>query len=165
MTRNEAIDLVAYNDWANARLFAACAQLSEDGWTRDLGGSYPTLLQLVAHVTGVEWIWLQRWQGESPASAPAWMKDPEPAVLRGVLGEVEERRREFVSEFTDDDLQRDVQYTLLDGSGGALPLTVLLRHVVNHSTYHRGQMASMLRQLNVTPPATDLVLFALERQS
>jgi uncharacterized damage-inducible protein DinB len=165
MTRNETVELFDYNEWANARLLKACANLSQNQWSQDLGGSYPTLLGLVSHLVGAEWIWLRRWKGESPTSPPDWFTHPTPSTLNYALERVEEERREFLDAVPEDDLKREVEYALLDGSTGALPLRVLFRHVVNHSSYHRGQIASMLRRLNVTPPATDLLVFAAERKA
>ncbi|CAA9368248.1 MAG: hypothetical protein AVDCRST_MAG89-4314, partial [uncultured Gemmatimonadetes bacterium] len=49
------------------------------------------------------------------------------------------------------------------GSGATLPLATLVRHSANHSTYHRGQLASMLRRLGAAPPSTDLLVFAVEQ--
>jgi uncharacterized damage-inducible protein DinB len=164
VTLNEVVELFDYNDWANARLLEACGSLSRQQWSQDLGGSYPTLLSVVAHVVGGEWIWLQRWTGESPRSAPGWFTDPAPSNLEAALRHVEQERRRFLDTLTEEDLARVVSYTLLDGSKGALALSSLLRHLVNHSTYHRGQIASMLRRLNVDPPATDLLIFAQQRQ-
>ena len=81
------VDLFAYTEWANAAtLDAAAAQRPED-WTRDLGGSFPTLQTVLAHSAGGEWVWLQRWTGTSPATRPAWATDPTPAALRAALDE------------------------------------------------------------------------------
>jgi uncharacterized damage-inducible protein DinB len=165
MTLSEVVELFDYNDWANARLLGVCASLSQKHWSQDLGGSYPTLLSVVAHVVGGEWIWLKRWTGESPRSTPGWFTDPAPSSLNDALGQVQQERRRLLGTLTEEDLEREVPYTLLDGSTGALPLSSLLRHLVNHSTYHRGQIASMLRRLNVVPPATDLLIFAQQRQA
>jgi uncharacterized damage-inducible protein DinB len=159
------VELFDYNDWANARLLGACSSLSQANWSKDVGGSYPTLLSVVAHVVGGEWIWLKRWTGESPDSAPGWFKDPAPSSLQDALHQVQQERRRFLDTLTEIDLDREVPYTLLDGSKGAMALSTLLRHLVNHSTYHRGQIASMLRQLNVAPPATDLLIFAQQRKT
>jgi uncharacterized damage-inducible protein DinB len=165
VTLNEVDELFDYNDWANARLLGACSSLSQANWSQDVGGSYPTLLSVLAHVVGGEWIWLKRWTGESPISVPGWFKDPTPSSLEDALQQVQEERRRFLDTLTERDLDREVPYTLLDGSTGALALSTLLRHLVSHSTYHRGQLASMLRRLNVAPPATDLLIFALQRKT
>ncbi len=163
MTPHEALELFEYNDWANERLLSCAAGLRGAAWSEDLGGAFPTLLGLVAHVVGAERIWLMRCMGETPKGRPAWMADPSPEILRGVLGEVARERAAFLRSLGEGDLARPVSYTLLDGSGATLPLATLLRHAVNHSTYHRGQIASMLRRLGAAPPATDLLVFAVGR--
>jgi uncharacterized damage-inducible protein DinB len=165
MTMHEATELVGYNDWANARLLGCADELSPEQWSRDLGGSYPTLLRVVAHIVGGEWIWLRRCQGDSPASAPAWFNDPDPGSLWEALAQVRADRLEFLSTLSAADLDREVRYTLLNGSDGVQPLATLLRHTVNHSTYHRGQVAAMLRRLGVAPPATDLLVYAAEQSA
>jgi uncharacterized damage-inducible protein DinB len=55
-----------------------------------------------------------------------------------------------------------ISYHALDGHPYAHPLEKLMRHVVNHSTYHRGQLATQLRQLGHTPPNTDFIRFLRE---
>ena len=164
MTPHEATELFAYNDWANDRLLSCAEGLPEEAWGRDLGGAFPTLLGLVAHVVGAERVWLIRWKEETPKGRPAWMADPSPPVLRAALSEVERDRAAFLATVTKEDLARPISYTLMDGSGATLPLEMLVKHAANHSTYHRGQIASMLRRLGAAPPATDLLVFAVERQ-
>jgi uncharacterized damage-inducible protein DinB len=161
VTPAEAFELFEYDDWANARLLACAAELPDGAWRRDLGGAFHTMLSLVAHVVGAERVWLMRWKGETPKGRPAWMSDPTPPILRAALDEVERDRAAFLRTLTSDDLARPIPYTLLDGSGAALPLATLVRHTANHSTYHRGQLASMLRRLGAAPPATDLLVFAV----
>ena len=163
MTPHEAAELFAYNDWANARLLACAAEMPDEAWRRELGDSFPTVLALVAHMVGAERVWSMRWRGESPKGRPAWMANPTPAVLRAVLDEVEAERAAFLAGITEPDLARPIRYTLLDGTGNTLPLATLVLHTANHSTYHRGQLASMLRRLGASPPATDFLVFAVER--
>jgi uncharacterized damage-inducible protein DinB len=165
MTEREALDLFEYNSWANARLLTRCVELSPDQWSRDLGGSFPNVLSVVAHVVVAEWIWLRRCRGESPTSAPDWFSNPSPTALMKALEQVESDRLQFLRSLRKEDLEKEVQYSLLDGSKGVLPLSTLLRHVMNHSTYHRGQIAAMLRRLNVAPPSTDLLTYEAERRA
>jgi uncharacterized damage-inducible protein DinB len=163
VTPQEATELFAYNDWANARLLRCAAELPADAWTRDMGGAFPTLLGLAAHVVGAERIWLMRWKKETPNGRPAWMADPTPPVLRAALAEVERDRAEFLRALSPHDLASPIRYTLMDGTGATLPLATLVKHAANHSTYHRGQIASILRRLGAAPPATDLLVFAVEQ--
>jgi uncharacterized damage-inducible protein DinB len=54
-------------------------------------------------------------------------------------------------------------FTLFNGTEDSQPLDVMVRHVVNHSTYHRGQIAAFIRQFGIKPPQTDYIAFARTR--
>lgn len=153
-------DLFAYTEWANRRTLDAAAQQQPADWTRDMGGSFPTLQAVLAHVAGGEWVWLQRWTGASPATFPAWTDAPSPTDLRSVLDGIECERRLWLEGLTDGDVAAPRPYTLFDGTTSAEPLGVQMHHVVNHSTYHRGQAAAMLRRHGSAPPPTDLIAWA-----
>jgi uncharacterized damage-inducible protein DinB len=160
---DEIRELFAYNRWANHRLLEAAARLDDEAFTRHLGGSFPTVRDTLAHIVSAEWIWLARWLGDSPMAAPeSW----DLATLAGIRAEweqVERDREAFLAGLDDGALAGIVAYRSMRGEPFAQPLGQLLRHVINHSTYHRGQVASQLRQLGVAVPATDLVLYYRER--
>lgn len=159
MTVIDVLLLFAYDEWANDRLLTAVEQLAPEQVTRPLGGSFSTVGDTMGHIAAVEWIRMQRLLGTSPAAAPAWSKGAPPSELRTRLRAVEANRASFFRSLSDDALARAVAYTLLNGTRGEQTLGDLLTHVVNHSTYHRGQVATMLRQVGAVPPATDFLLF------
>jgi uncharacterized damage-inducible protein DinB len=76
---------------------------------------------------------------------------------------VEASRQQFLAALTDADVLRDVHYTDTRGNQHVTPLWQLMQHVVNHSTYHRGQITTMLRQVGATPMPTDLIFFYREQ--
>lgn len=157
--KSELLDLLAFNDWATRLLLEAVAKLSPDEWTKDVGGSFGTIQGTVAHMIGAEWIWLERWEGTSPSSAPDWMRDPGAETLATRWEAVAEERSRWMASRSDEDVEGVISYRRLGGEPGSNRLDVLVRHVVNHSTYHRGQVAAFLRNLGRTPPSTDLVLW------
>lgn len=159
MTTGEARQLLAYDAWANGLVFEAVAESSEDQLIHLVASSFPSVLATLAHVVGAEWVWLRRWLGENPAGFPDWVATPALADLRVRLSAIERERESFVAGLSDADLSRVVTYRNLAGRAFSDPLDGLIRHVVNHSTYHRGQVATQLRQLGVTPPSTDLIVF------
>ena len=71
-------------------------------------------------------------------------------------------RTSFLAQLTDADLEGVVSYRAPDGQAFSHPFGQLMRHVVNHSTYHRGQLATQLRQLGHTPPNTDFTRYLRE---
>lgn len=162
MTVAEVRKLFAYDAWGNARLFRALGGLSEEQVRTVAPSSFSSLQATIAHIVAAEWIWLRRWLGESPTSAPAWAADGSLEKLREALAEVEAERATFLAGLTDARLREPIQYRNLSGEDHRNELGDLLRHLVNHSTYHRGQAATQLRQLGVTPPGTDLIVYLRE---
>lgn len=164
MTIDEARELVGYGCWANALMFDAIAGLTEEQFGASVASSFPSVGATLAHLVGAEWVWLRRWLGESPTAVPAWAAKPNLADLKAQLATVEAGRARFLSGLSDTDLDRVVSYRNMAGQSYAEPLGDLIRHVVNHSTYHRGQVATQLRQLGVKPPGTDLIAYLRRRK-
>ena len=157
-------DLYAYDRWANARTLDAASVLTPDALTQRITSSFASVLDTLAHILSAKWVWLSRWRGHSPTSWPSdWDVSTLP-LLRERYQEVEDDLDAYLTGLRDEDLHRKLDYKTMDGAPFRQPLTEMLRHVVNHSTYHRGQVTTLLRQLGATPVATDLIRFYRERQ-
>jgi uncharacterized damage-inducible protein DinB len=152
-------ELFRYNRWANGRLIDAVARLTPDEFNRDLGSSYPSLRDTLLHIIWAEWIWLQRWKGISPQSVFQAGDFPVLDAVRARWLEVEIEQRAFLETVTSERLLADVSYVNLQGQTWCYPLWRQMYHVVNHSTYHRGQLTTMLRQLGAPGVATDFLVF------
>ncbi len=159
MTIGEVRELFSYTAWANALVFEAASTLSEEQLGHSVASSFPSVGGTLAHMVGAEWVWLRRWLGESPSGFPDWVAKPSWADLRARLSAVEQERDVFVAGLSDADLSQLVSYRNLAGHAFSDPLGGLIRHLVNHSTYHRGQIATQLRQLGFKPAGTDLIVF------
>jgi len=159
MTIGEVRELFAYGGWANALVFEAASPLSEEQLHRPVASSFPSVGGTLAHIVGAEWVWLRRWLGESPSSFPDWVSRPVYSDLRARLSAVEQEREALLGGLSDADLARTISYRTLGGQMFSDPLGNLMKHVVNHSTYHRGQAVTQLRQLGQKPPGTDLILY------
>ncbi|MCI0434364.1 MAG: DinB family protein [Gemmatimonadetes bacterium] len=152
-------ELYGYNEWANARTMDAAAQLSPEAFVRDMKSSFASVGDTLVHMLQAEWIWLQRWQGQSPPAAPAGWAGMGLGEIRGAWRGVIDERARFLEALEDAALDRVFEYTSLAGETRSCALDHSLRHVVNHASYHRGQITTLLRQLGATPVATDLVLY------
>ena len=152
-------ELYQYNRWANARAIESAALVSVDSFTRELGGSFGSLRGTLAHILGAEWIWLERWRGVSPRSLPAAAEFPDIESIRERWRQVEQGQRDVLDGLDAWRLAVVVSYVNPRGETWAYPLGRMMQHVVNHSSYHRGQVATLLRQLGTTPLSTDLLLF------
>lgn len=152
--------LYEFNYWANHRILEVVEPLTQEQFTKDLGSSHGGIHGTLFHTMGAEAIWLKRWKGESPS---AYWK-PEEYPTFEALGErwqtVEHEMMGFCHMLkTDDDIRGVIAYRDLKGKEYSQALYQLMQHLVNHSTYHRGQVVTMLRQLGVKPVGTDLVTY------
>ncbi|HEY3215978.1 MAG TPA: DinB family protein [Candidatus Eisenbacteria bacterium] len=152
-------ELYRYNRWANARVFEAISGLAPDPFTRDLGSSHPSLRDTVTHIVWAEWLYLQRWKGTSPRTVFPPSDFPRPGDLKARWLAIELDLRAFVESVTAERLLDIVRYVNRQGETWEYPLWRQMVHLVNHSSYHRGQVATMLRQLQVQPVATDFLLY------
>ncbi len=164
MTLDEIRDLYAYGAWANARTFDAVQAAPAAVADAEVVSSFPSIRATLAHLIGSEWVWRRRGLGESPTAVPAWVSQDDVAALRRQLKAVERERADWLARLTASDLVRVVAYRNLAGTPFAEPLSEQLRHVVNHSSYHRGQVTTLLRQAGQTPRDTDLITFIRERR-
>jgi len=155
--------LYEFNAWANRRALDACAALTGEQFTRNLGSSYGSVRDTLVHLMGGEWFWLERWHGRSPGGLPPAEEFVHLASLRARWATSEQNLLQFVTGRTAEDLARVQHYRTSEGQPNAQPLWQMLQHLANHGSYHRGQITSMLRQLGAVPAATDLILFYRER--
>ena len=163
MTPEEMCTLYDYNAWANRRAMDAAEALTQEQFTKPMGSSFGSVRDTLAHICGAEWIWLERFQGRSPAALPNTGEIESVASLREKWSEQEARLLAFVGKLTQEDLDRVMEYKTLKFGVYRNPLWQSMQHVVNHGTYHRGQVTTLLRQLGAQPILTDLMHFYRER--
>jgi uncharacterized damage-inducible protein DinB len=164
MNRQDLQTLVDYHYWARDRMLAAVEPLSSEQFTRDLGSSFRSVRDTLSHLHGAEWIWLSRFRGTSPHTGLPHDRFPDLAAVRAAWADTESGVRGFVHGLDDAAVDRVIEYRLLSGQPGASRTWHLVQHVVNHATYHRGQVTAMLRQLGAAPPQSlDLITFYRER--
>jgi uncharacterized damage-inducible protein DinB len=157
---NEFLDLFEYNAWANRIIFDAVARLPEEQYFRDLKSSYGGVHGTLCHIVWAEQLWLHRWMGRPNPSATD-LKSLADVCSRWEA--VEAERAAFVAGLTEARL--DETRVVKPSSGGEFvhSFRQMFRHFINHSSYHRGQIVTFLRQLGTTPPSTDLILYYRRR--
>jgi len=160
MQLQDIIILYDYNAWAKERMLSVVEHLTPEQFTKDLGSSHGGVHGTLAHALGAEEIWLKRWRGDV---ITGFLKPSEVATfqeLRSRWKSITEKTSAFCKSLrNDEDVRRIVVYKDLKGNECRQPLEQLMAHLVNHSTYHRGQIVTMLRQLGVRPVDTDLVIY------
>jgi uncharacterized damage-inducible protein DinB len=150
---------VAYHHWATSRLLSAFSALPAAALDQPVGGSFGTARELLRHVLGAEEVWVQRLHGHSPAGFPDLTTCNAVSDFQVVWDAVQAEQHAFISDLGIERREATISYINFRGEAWAYPLTAVLLHLVNHGTYHRGQLAHVLRQLGQTPPSTDYLVF------
>ncbi len=164
MTVAEVQELFAYNTWANRLMFAALKALPDEQYVRDLRSSHGGLHGTVCHIVWAEELWLNRWLGRAK---PAVAQGKDLATLAAAVERwerLEAERAAFLAGLTERRL--DDTMAVQPSTGGEYVHTYrqMLRHTVDHSSYHRGQLVTMLRQVGAQPPNTGLIVFYRQRR-
>ena len=165
MNMRDLSTLWAFNRWANDRLLTAAGSASSDEFVRDLGASHGSLQGTLVHILWAEWLWVRRWGGVSPKQPAQPERFPDVAAIRTEWADIERRQQAFIEKLSEERLLERVAYENLAGKRWEYPLVHLLQHVVNHSSYHRGQVVTLLRQLGHMAPATDFLVFLDETRA
>lgn len=151
--------LYDFNRWANDRVLEVAEKLTSEQFTKDLQNSFPSVRDTLVHIMGAEWIWLERWKGNSPKALLPPAEFPAVSSIRNRWTEIEREQKGFIAGVTEESLKKVIAYTNLKGDPYQYPLWQILQHLVNHSTYHRGQVTTMFRQLGAKPLATDFLVY------
>jgi uncharacterized damage-inducible protein DinB len=164
MTRNDLRILVDYHYWARDRVLDAAAALTPEQYSRDLASSFRSVRDTLVHIYSAECVWYQRWQGKPAAAMLAAEAFPDVDRLRMAWAEHEGRIRAFVNGVDEAGMTRVYEYKLMSGAAGSSPFWQMAQHVVNHATYHRGQVTTMFRQLGAAPgKSMDMIAYYRER--
>ena len=165
MNTHDLQTMLDYHYWARDRVLDALEPLSVDLYERDLGSSFKSIRETVTHIFAAEWAWYERWQGRSPTALVAADRFPTLAALRSAWNDHERQMRAFLGQLGPD-VDRVINYTLMNGASGSSPVWQMVQHVVNHASYHRGQITTMLRQVGAQPPKpVDMIAYYRAKQA
>lgn len=162
MTAQEIRTLHAFISWASNRIFDAVAGLPDADVMKDLKASHASIHGTLLHMVGAEKIWLSRWVGKPDARLIASDDASTLAAVRRVWEETGFAMAKFLGTMTDAKLKDTFTMTTAAGVAFTHAYGQAIQHVVDHSTYHRGQIVLLLRQLGHTPPGTGLIAFYRE---
>jgi uncharacterized damage-inducible protein DinB len=158
--------LFDYSVWARDRLLEAMGPLEESRLREVQGdgkGVYGTILDTLAHMAASEWLWVQRCLGESPMRSP---RGEDFNSLRNLVdwwNGVRADSVQLLNDLSPEDLEAELTYVGPDGKRRTRKIWHMLLQVPNHQTEHRSQLATMLANLGVEVPQTDLVVYLSEQ--
>ncbi len=135
-----------YDEWANREVLVAI---------RAAGGANERSLQLMSHIFAAELVWLERLK-QIPQSVPVWPQ-PDLAQCEALATKLSGQWLEFLDLITAGDVSQSISYKNSKGEAWTSTIVDILTHVVMHSAYHRGQVASHMRASGQTPAYTDFI--------
>ncbi len=135
-----------YDAWANVEVLAAI---------KKAGGDQARSLQLMSHIFAAERVWLDRLK-QQPQSVPIW-PEPDLAWCESEAADLARAWHEYLELATAGDISQNISYKNSKGESWTSAIIDVLTHVVTHSAYHRGQIASNMRAIGQTPAYTDFI--------
>ncbi len=162
MNKQDIQLLYRYNAWANARILNAAAKATQEQFLA--ADSYPHggLRGTLTHTLMAEWIWRNRWEGNSPTYFFKPEDFPTFESLRMRWQEEDKFLNAFLEALTDEKLNAPFQFKTTRGAEMENILWQAMSHVVNHGTQHRSEAAAMLTELGFSPGDIDLIVFLRE---
>jgi uncharacterized damage-inducible protein DinB len=158
-------EYAAFNTWANERLCEVAAKLNDEQMNQEINSSFSSIKKTLLHIWDAQLIWIKRLEGVSLSSFPSQSFTGSDADLIAGILETSKQLQALAESFDEDALNMVRKYSTLKGGIVTSATYQVLSHVINHSTYHRGQLVTMLRQAGVTEiPSTDLIYFYRERK-
>lgn len=166
MSHEDLINLLDYHYWARDRILDALLPLPAEQFTHSMNSSFKSVRDTVAHMFAAELVWYSRWCGDSPKGLVSGDRFPDVASLRSAWSDLERDVRAFVNKLGPEGMSRRFEYARLNGQPESSAFSRMLHQIVNHGSYHRGQVTTMLRQIGVAPPKSmDLITFYREQEA
>jgi uncharacterized damage-inducible protein DinB len=156
---DDLTSLFAYNRWADERYVEAIRKLTPEQYTQEPVPGWKSIRSSLVHIAGATDLWARRLQGESVTALVTEAEVPTLEDAVALLARGQDAFERLLATQTPEQLA--VIWTSRDPRGNErrMPYWAAYRHVVNHATYHRGQIAAKLGRLGITPPMTDFVLW------
>jgi uncharacterized damage-inducible protein DinB len=152
--------LTRYAAWANSLLYVALGEQPEVELTKPRQIIFGNLIRTLNHVYTIDLVWQAHLEGRAHGFTT---RTPDVQVsfadLRIAQATLDSWYIRYAEEMSDRAGEEIVKFTFIGGGEGSMTRADILLHVVNHTTYHRGNIAAMIYQIPAQPPTTDLPVF------
>ena len=150
--------MAQYNEWMNSRLYALCASLSDAELRKDRGAFFQSIYGTLNHIAYGDLAFLSRFTGQ-----PSVVPEPGAelfgtfSLLRAERSALDQRILVWSASLSAPWLAEPLTYTSkIDGKARTVPRWVLVTHMFNHQTHHRGQVTTLLSQMGLDVGSTDI---------
>ncbi|UII28090.1 hypothetical protein LVD15_06595 [Fulvivirga maritima] len=147
------LDLFRYNEWANNRLLITL----EDSQVKD-----DKIMTLFSHLLSAQIIWINRIKDLPTSPFPLW-EQYKLNEIKSMNEESNRNWRDLIEKHPRETFEEMIFYKNTKGTKYESTLREIISHVLNHSTYHRGQVMSRLRELDFAPPVTDYIAYCRQK--
>jgi uncharacterized damage-inducible protein DinB len=162
MTLQEIKILHAFNSWADNRMLDAAIAMPAEKVMQDMKSSHGSIHGTLVHLVGAEKMWLSRWLGKPDAVFLSAAEAPSVEAVKDIWVAVGFETARFLGTMTDRKIGDAFTMKTSKGETFTHLYWQAFQHMVDHSSYHRGQIVTMMRQHGVTPPTTGLITFYRE---
>ena len=151
--------MLAYDTWANGRLFDMVAQLDAAQFPASGAASFGSVHDTLAHLISAQKLWLARLRGETDPRDLSAEAVADRVTMRAEWERITAATEAYLATLTDDDIAQIIRYTNTEGEPNAYPAWQLLFHMVNHAAQHRSEVATMLTQFGHSPGWLDFLYY------
>lgn len=154
--KSHLLTYVNFNLWANTQMTEWLLSKESSLMTSTVDSSFPTLNKTLEHIWVAEAIWMKRIQGEPFQNLIEVVAGKDTQFIAEILLNQSKVYIIFLNGLANESLDDVVSFTLLSKDKGSATIAHILQHVVNHGSYHRGQLVTIGRELGlIDPPKTD----------
>ncbi len=160
MTKKYFTELAEYNIWANDIVCSWLEQISDEQWNQHIISSFSSIQETVLHIVSAEIAWLERLQKKEKIT---WMQKEFKGTKEELIAKWKDASKQlkfFMESFDESKVNEALTFKRFNGEENTMQYYEVFAHTFNHSTYHRGQVVTMLRQVGFTDvKSTDLLSF------
>lgn len=149
--------MAAYNQWMNRKLYEVCAAIPDAQRREDRGAFFKSIHGTLNHLLFGDIAWMDRFEGRPRRYAIGEEIHADFDHLRREREEMDAHIIDWVERLTDDWLEQPLEWVSgVDGKTRRIPRRILVTHMFNHQTHHRGQLTTLIKQLGYEPGVTDI---------
>lgn len=167
MLMTDAKQFYDYHSWANKKIFTHIENLPEKTAYQEVKSVFPSVSDVLLHMCRADYIWLNVLSGVAyqeiiDSAGKLESAHGNMAAIKQLAADLESQYHDFFSRQTDLEQTFTMQHPKLGTLESTYADTIL--HVVNHGTYHRGNVTAMLRQLGHSGVPTDYMYYLYEKR-